>query len=63
MSCLDIDEGELEELRALDRFEARRRSGRCKCGPDLPGHCPGPSVCPNNMDNDPEDADYAGEEG
>lgn len=24
----------------------RSRIGRCECGDDLPGHCPGPAACP-----------------
>lgn len=50
----DIDD--LDELRAQDRWERRRRSQACQCGNDMPGHCPGPANCPMcEEDEEPED--------
>jgi hypothetical protein len=35
----------------------RQRIGRCECGDDLPGHCPGPAACPYASKPDDDELD------
>jgi hypothetical protein len=45
----DLDDyRDREELRreVIDERRAWRRANQCRCGGDMPGHCPGPHACP-----------------
>ena len=50
-TCLVL---EAREARANARDE--RRAQRCRCGDDMPGHCPGPANCPMCADDEEDDA-------
>lgn len=53
---LDRDD-EDERIEAAQERRERRSYGRCQCGDDLPGRCPGPQNCPqaDNSEIDGED--------
>lgn len=43
-----------------DPDDKRKPFPRCVCGPDLPGHCPGPDRCPLNKPEEEEEAQSEG---
>jgi len=49
----EVDEDERRE--AIDERRAYLRATRCRCGGDMPGHCPGPAFCPMCDDDDKEE--------
>ena len=48
----------MDEDREYEAREARadacedRAGSRCRCGDDMPGHCPGPANCPMCADDE-----------
>ena len=41
---------------AIAERRAFLRATRCRCEPEMPGHCPGPAFCPYCHDQETPDA-------